>query len=332
MTDSLRSLSVQRRQEYAKPPADESFLLDLNRYLQSWEAQLYQDYGEMYPILFVVGVPRSGTTLLAQLLAHSFDIGYINNFVARFWLAPVTGIRLSKILFTEKHTDFQSRYATTSHITDLHAFGYFWRYWFRAKTLSDLAQAQERAGEIDWSGLRRTLLNIQHEFDKPLVFKNLFGGSYIAQFLRLLERVVFIYIERDPVDSAISILKARREYFADVNLWWSTVPPEYERLKDRPYMEQIAGQVYYLRKLYREQLAAVRQERIVSLTYQELCEKPLDILQRIRNRCRQWVDGEIKLISPPPEHFVFRHYSDAELREEFQHLLDEFKHQDALTR
>ena len=322
MSASLQDLNLRRRREHLKSPADEDFLLNLNRYLREWEVQSYGDYPETDPILFVLGVPRSGTTLLAQLIAHSFDIGYINNFAARFWLAPVTGVRLSKILFTEKRTDFQSRYATTSHITDLHAFGYFWRHWFRAETLTDFARAQERADEIDWPGLRRTLLNIRHEFDKPLVFKNLFGGYYIERFLRLMERVVFVYVERDPVDCAISILKARREYYDDPNLWWSTVPPEYERLKDLPYMEQIAGQVYYLRRLYREQIAAVKQERIISLTYRDLCADPSGVLRRIQARCRQWFDVEIEMTTVPPESFPFRTYDDAELRAEFSHLLD----------
>ncbi len=325
VTASLQDLNLRRRREHLKSPADENFLLDLNLYLREREIQLYGDYPESYPILFVLGVPRSGTTLLAQLIAHSFDIGYINNFIARFWLAPVTGIRLSKILFTEKHTDYQSRYATTGHITDLHAFGYFWRHWFRAETLTDFARAQERAAEIDWPGLRRTLLNIQHEFDRPLVFKNLFGGYYIERLLRLLGKAVFVYIERDPVDSAISILKARREYYDDPNLWWSTVPPEYEWLKDRPYMEQIAGQVYYLRRLYRQQISAVGQERVISLTYRELCASPAGILRRIQERCRQWFGVEIEMTATPPESFPFRTYDDPTSRAAFRRLLDRFE-------
>jgi ABC-type oligopeptide transport system ATPase subunit len=45
---------------------------------------------------FIVGLPRSGTTLLSQLLAYSLDAGYTTNFAARFWLAPVHGLRLGR--------------------------------------------------------------------------------------------------------------------------------------------------------------------------------------------------------------------------------------------
>ncbi len=326
--ETLQSLNTQRRDGYIKPPEDENFLLDINRLLKEREMQAYQDYPEAFPTLFVFGVPRSGTTLTAQLIAHSFDIGYMNNFMARFWLAPVTGIKLSKILFTDKRTDFQSEYATTSHTTDLHAFGYFWRYWFRNEKLTDFALARQTEKNLDWDGLRKTLLSIQHEFGKPVVFKNLFGAYYIERLLKLLDKTVFIYIERDPVDSAISILGARKNYYADPNLWWSTVPLEYEQLKDRPYMEQIAGQVYYLRKLYRAQIDAVGGNRIISIQYRDMCANPLGTLQQIQQRCRQWFDAKIDITTAPPEQFTFRQYRDPRLRAEFQQLLEDLEQQD----
>ncbi|NBO54134.1 MAG: hypothetical protein EBU84_05990, partial [Actinobacteria bacterium] len=41
------------------------------------------------PLVFIVGVPRSGTTLLSQLFSRFLDVGYIDNIVARFWANPV---------------------------------------------------------------------------------------------------------------------------------------------------------------------------------------------------------------------------------------------------
>jgi hypothetical protein len=41
------------------------------------------------PVFFIVGAPRSGTTLLLQTIINHYNLGYINNFIARFWEAPV---------------------------------------------------------------------------------------------------------------------------------------------------------------------------------------------------------------------------------------------------
>jgi hypothetical protein len=42
-----------------------------------------------------VGVPRSGTTLLYQLIARFLRVGFITNRMARYWMTPIAGAMLS---------------------------------------------------------------------------------------------------------------------------------------------------------------------------------------------------------------------------------------------
>ena len=51
------------------------------------------------PILFIVGCPRGGTTLLYQYLSYSGLFTYPTNFLSRFYFAPVLGARLQQMLF-----------------------------------------------------------------------------------------------------------------------------------------------------------------------------------------------------------------------------------------
>ena len=76
--------------------------------------------------------------------------------------------------------------------------------------------------------MRSVLARIQQEFDKPMVFKNIFGSYHLSKLKEILESVVYVYIERDPLDSAISILQARQKYYSDLNTWWSYSPIEYD--------------------------------------------------------------------------------------------------------
>jgi len=96
--ERFEELYERRRGAYAKEPSDEEFLRRLNEDLAEREQALYADVGVERPVVFVVGLPRSGTTLLSQLLAYCLDAGYVTNVAARFWLAPVHGIRLSRLL------------------------------------------------------------------------------------------------------------------------------------------------------------------------------------------------------------------------------------------
>ena len=40
---------------------------------------------------FIVGLPRSGSTLLQQILISRYSVGYVSNIVGKFWGNPMVG-------------------------------------------------------------------------------------------------------------------------------------------------------------------------------------------------------------------------------------------------
>jgi LPS sulfotransferase NodH len=317
-------LYARRRGAYAKDASGERFLEELNEYLAPRELELYGDYAIEHPFVFVLGLPRSGTTLLSQLLAYCLDAGYVNNFAARFWLAPVHGIRLARLIAAgAEEPSFESDYARTKSLLDIHEWGYFWRYWLRKQTFDDVVHAREREDEIDWAGLRLTLANVQHELGKPLVAKNTLGAYHLPRLRRELGPVVYVLIERDPLDAAVSILDARRKYYDDPRAWWSYIPPEYPQLKDRDHWEQIAGQVHYLARFYERALAEVGEDAVVRVTYERLARDPASVLSAVSERTG------VGIRQQPPREFRFREHADrvAE-RERFTGLLERLRAED----
>ena len=83
---------------FQKDRESEQFLQKLNDILAPSQEAEYEDLPEKYPTLHIIGAPRSGTTLLYQLLTSHLQVGFINNLIASFWKAPVYGIRLSQKL------------------------------------------------------------------------------------------------------------------------------------------------------------------------------------------------------------------------------------------
>ena len=67
--------------------------------------------------IFIVGAPKSGTTLLTQKLISKFELDYVSNLTARFWKKPSQGIKITKKLFpTErkrKFINFKSNFGIT---------------------------------------------------------------------------------------------------------------------------------------------------------------------------------------------------------------------------
>ena len=120
----------------------EAFFNELNQTLSSLQIPFNSKVEvDALPVIYIIGAPRSGTTLVYQLICKCFSVGYINNLAARFWLRPSIGVHLTKSLFNEdlgrKHITFQSELGRTNGAANPHEFGYFWSHWFRSAELSN---------------------------------------------------------------------------------------------------------------------------------------------------------------------------------------------------
>jgi len=329
MPTTLGELNKLRSEKFSKIKEDEEFLLQMNRVLQPIEDAEYKDIEIQHPLIFIFGLPRSGTTLIAQLLAHTLDVGYINNFAARFWLAPVHGIKLSKMIVPmENKSLFNSNYATTTDLYDIHEFGYYWRYWLKKDNFAGVINSAEIEDNIDWYGLRKSLANIQQQFNKAMVFKNIFGAYHLMKQKEVLRKVIYVYIKRDPLDVAVSILKAREKFYSDKNIWWSSIPLEYEEIKNQNYWHQIAGQIYYLNRYYEQNTAPFESKMVIKVDYKELCQNPKSVINKICQISLSQYDYDISIKNDPPKSFQYRQYEEEEqLKNKFKDLIYNFEKQ-----
>jgi hypothetical protein len=321
VSETFDEVARSRSAAYAKDAGDEGFLRALNAQLAPLEQELYVDCEIERPFVFVVGLPRSGTTLLSQVLAYGLDAGYVSNFTARFWLAPVLGLRLERIVLgSDRPAAFESDYARTADPREIHEFGYFWRHWLRKERFADVVASRELERAIDWAGLRRTLANVQRELGKPYVGKNMLGAYHMGTLGEVLEQVVWVLVERDALDAAVSILDARRKHYDDPRSWWSYVPLEYDQLAGLDEWEQIAGQVHYLSRMYDEELAALGDAGI-RVRYEDLCADPAAVLGEVSTRCARLYGDEIPIVARPAP-FPVRLHDDRESdKERFAGLL-----------
>lgn len=305
MSAGFADLNQQRSEDYRKDSETESFLARMNRALVPVERSLYRGIEPRRPFVFVFGIPRSGTTLLSQLLAHCLELGYVDNLAARFWLAPLCGLKLSRAVFDcDSFAGFRSDYGSTTDPRDIHEFGYFWMHWLQKKDFEDVRDAGEREEEIDWSGLRRVLANLQEELGQGLVAKNIYGSYHMPRLSRELRDVLWLRTRRDELDAAVSILDARRNYYDDPSRWWSYVPPDYEKVIDAGPYEQIAGQIYYLRRFWAgESDHPDVQGRVIEIEYDQMCRSPRAVLEKVQQALSRHFGEEIGVERPPPEGF-----------------------------
>lgn len=286
--------------EFAKHDDDEQFLAWLNDLLAPHEEASYRDLPETYPTVHVLGVPRSGTTLLTQLIASHLDVAHVDHVAAALWRAPVAGLRLSRKLRRGRPfaSDYQSRYGQTLSVWEPHEFGYFWTELLGA---ADMLQPEPRAEQgIDWERVRRVLVNMTHAVGRPLVFKAFLVAWHAAALQRALPRTCFVRIRRDPLDTALSLARLRLEYVASPDEWPGLKPREYSWLRDEPWWVQVAGQVVFVDRAITAQLDAIGGRQTVETTYEELCRAPADVLAAVAAALGEAGAAVAQRGAPPP--------------------------------
>ena len=97
------------------------------------------------------------------------------------------------------------------------------------------------------------------------------------------EKSLFIYIERDSTDVAISILRARES--SGSAEWWGSYPPaRIFNIKDLSIIDQVAHQVCYFKNLYQKYFSDTNNLQLFRINYKELCESPNQVLGEIKRR------------------------------------------------
>lgn len=283
---------------YQKDADGEDLLRILNDSLAAAHDQQLLDLPDEHATIHVIGAPRSGTTLAMQIIAASLDVGYINNLIASFWRAPAFGVRLSeKLLPGVRPTAFASDYGRTPGIGEPHEFGYFWSYLLDYAEMVEKSPAAE--DQINWRRLQQQLTGIAHAFGKPVLFKSFLLAWHVRKFQQVSPKSLLVWIRRDPVDNALSLLKAREAQLGSIDKWISMQPAEYAWLRHESPAMQVAGQVYFIERAIERQLAKADANRMVVVSYRDLCEQPQQLVDEINSHLAQLGSLAERLTSAP---------------------------------
>jgi hypothetical protein len=244
-----------------------------------------------HPLCFVIGTPRSGTTLSTQLLASTSWFSYPSNFLARFACAPYLGALIQKMLFEKKYDPegiftavqqnctFESRLGKTYTAVDINEFNHFWRRFFYFRYPRHLCP--DELASINVKQLQSDMRSLERAFGKPFVCKGIALQYNLDFFSTCFPNAVFLWVRRHPFYVMQSILIAREKIFSDCSRWWSTQPPEYSELKKQPVHAQIAGQVFYTEQAIKRSFEHIPTKQKCYIRYEELCRAPRDFLRYI---------------------------------------------------
>jgi len=287
-----------RTRAFRRNPTLEELLDNLNRLLACSEMAVLRQRSEVhkdFPVVFVMGPHRSGTTLFMQWLANCGVVAYPTNLLSRFYGAPVVGA-LIQLLLTDPRFNFRneildfnspisfdSENGKTKGALAPNEFWYFWRQFLPFQEL-DWLPDEELFRLVDKEKLVSELAALTRVFGKPFALKGMILNYNIPFLDAIFKKALFVQIKRDPVMNVASILEARKRHLGSEDKWYSFKIPEYPQLKDFEPITQSAGQLHYINKAVSIGMSKVTKERSLVVQYEDFCANPRTVFEELAER------------------------------------------------
>lgn len=280
-------------------PLKESLIALGNRLLAPLETGALRGLDSVQPFpgpVFVVGPPRSGTTLVFQLLVSTFRLGYLTNLMAYVYGAPyLTGYLTNRFLTLHRPMGFHSRYGKVRGAGSPSEGQRFWRRWFKWEEEREVLRG-------DPSRLYRTVAALSRLYQAPVVFKDPNNSRRIPVLAEIFPQSLFIEVRREVLYTAQSILKGRIDQYQSKTAWMGQAPRGGVWLRSRPFWEQVVEQVLRIQEEVSEARRRVGSERFLAIEYSALCRAPARECRRVhsflaRQSCR------VDWLREPPRRF-----------------------------
>ncbi|MGJ5620534.1 sulfotransferase [Sulfitobacter sp. MF3-043] len=229
-------------------------------------------------ICFIIGPPRSGTTLLYELVTTRFQCGYFTNLAKRLFRVPVAATWLCRTAMRRRRGSFDSVYGELGGNAAPNEAGRIWSHWMPYAAPYNLDQPGLTPARI-----RRKMAAICGIAGQPMVVKNMILQTDFLFLIETFPNAVFLYVERNWADNARSLVKAREDKVSmDGTGWWSLRPPGWKVYAGADPVTQSCAQVMLSHMDIVAHLdKAGRDDRVMKVDYEQLCAQPDTVLEEI---------------------------------------------------
>lgn len=232
--------------------------------------------------VFIVGSPRSGTTVIRQVVSSSIESSYFTNTtnkLFRIFSFPLPSISaiLTNTIFRDriKITNDQLNYGTTPGRGAPCEGELIWGYWFQTK---HNAVEPEELTEEHQTMMRLAVANTERIYGKPFINKTTVLSLRVTALAQVFPTAVFIRVRRDPIDIAQSLLIARKTKYKE---WLGAKPTECEQIDVDDLVKQVCTQVFFTEKKLSEGECVVGKERFWNISYKQFCNSPLSEMKKL---------------------------------------------------
>lgn len=234
---------------------------------------------EFAPV-FIIGPPRTGSTLLYQLLVRRYRFCYFSNLLNRFPGAPLALAKLSKPFGGfDAGDDFNSRYGDTWGWHSPSQGRECWTAWLPESPNAIEPQAVPTAAK---RRIRANVGAMQRICDRPFINKWPPNSVRVRLLEDIFPEALFLRISRATRPTVLSILRGRKDLCQRGSGWFSVKPPGYrEIMQQRDPEEQAAWQIAMIEQAIDADVNVVGADRFFQVHYEDLTSRPREVLDMI---------------------------------------------------
>jgi len=235
-------------------------------------------YSNTHPI-FIISLPRSGSTLLYQCLTGLFCVKYISNFHYVFYRYPYLFRMIGESFLKDYSTDFKSHRGFIQGLNGPAEANQFWNHWFGAFIEETSPNANNR--RLDY--IIKYLAWLEDRCQVPFVSCWVGHSFYMAHLVKQFPNAFFILLIRDKLSIAYSLLKCRRQVYGNDSTWFSIRPTQCQSRLFETAHKQVAAQVFFAMRHIQKGIHQYERQSFV-VSYKELCHDPMMTLKNLQNR------------------------------------------------
>lgn len=228
------------------------------------------------PIVLVGGAPRSGTTILDQVLIGALPCTYFNNLTAVFPRAPIMANKIFGRFLRKPTENFENFYGRTSGFANRNDALHLWDRWLG----NDRYRPPTRLEPGVADDMRRFFGAYEAAFGGPIVNKNNALAICADVVADALPTAHFICIRREPLYAVQSILGTREFIQGERTAPYGVGDPEYTAPPGADPIAEVCAQILYHERR-REELQRKLGSRFWVVEYEEFCRAPHVIVERV---------------------------------------------------
>jgi len=230
--------------------------------------------------IFIVGLPRSGTTLLYQLLTYYFNVCYFSNFSSIFFKFPVIISKVIKPFIKKKNKIKKSNYGLIPGLWSPSEAGAIFRFWF-----DDNSWDYEKKCLI-----RNSIHKMSCIYNAPFVNKNVYNSQRLKRITEVFPNAFIINMNRNLVYNIQSILIGMKK---------GVIPPSSIGIVSNFDFRAEDSTIKISKKIidFRHKIERFFKENsylsYINVNYEDLCDDNFKVMNFIKE---SYEDGETKLI------------------------------------